>query len=138
MEKIAIIFAGGVGSRMGSNIPKQFLEVQGKPIIIHTLEKFEYHKEITKIYVACKEELIEELKEMVKVPFSIAPPHLSMQRAGAVGALSELYFSKGKYTDAGSFRPDYIKASQAEREREEAEEKGLLRELSAGGHSLYV
>lgn len=66
MEKIAIIFAGGIGSRMGANIPKQFLEVQGKPIIIHTLEKFEYHPEITKIYVACKEELIEDFKQMVK------------------------------------------------------------------------
>ncbi len=80
----------------------------------------------------------EDLEEAVKVPFLIAPPHLSMQRAGAVGALAEVYYNKGKYTDAGSFRPDYIKASQAERERQEAEEKGLLRELSAGGHSLYV
>ena len=66
MEKIAIIFAGGVGSRMGASIPKQFLEVQGKPIIIHTLEKFEYHPEITKIYVACKEDLIPQLENMVK------------------------------------------------------------------------
>ena len=65
MEKIAIIFAGGIGSRMGAAIPKQCLEVQGKPIIIHTLEKFEYHEEITKIYVACKEELIPVFKEMV-------------------------------------------------------------------------
>ena len=63
---IAIIFAGGVGSRMGAAIPKQFLEVQGKPIIIHTLERFENHPEITKIYVACKKELIPEFKKMVK------------------------------------------------------------------------
>lgn len=66
MEKIAIIFAGGVGQRMGADIPKQFLEVCGKPIIIHTLEKFQYCDEITKIYVACKEELIDEFKKMVK------------------------------------------------------------------------
>lgn len=62
---IAIIFAGGVGQRMGSNIPKQFLNVYGKPIIIHTLEKFQYHPEIDKIYVACKEELIPVFEEMV-------------------------------------------------------------------------
>lgn len=37
----ALIFAGGVGSRMQSKeIPKQFLEVDGKPIIIHTIEPF--------------------------------------------------------------------------------------------------
>lgn len=63
---IAIIFAGGTGQRMGSNIPKQFLNVYGKPIIIHTLEKFQYHPDIDKIYVACKAELIDYLKELVE------------------------------------------------------------------------
>ena len=63
---IAIIFAGGVGQRMGSSIPKQFLYVYGKPIIIHTLEKFQYHDEIDKIYVACKKDLIPVFKEMVQ------------------------------------------------------------------------
>ena len=66
MEKIAIIFAGGVGSRMGAKIPKQFLEYQKKPIIIHTIEAFENHPDITKIYIACKKELINELKGMIK------------------------------------------------------------------------
>ncbi len=63
---IAIIFAGGTGQRMGSSIPKQFLDVYGKPIIIHTLEKFQYHPDIDKIYVACKEDLIDYLTELVK------------------------------------------------------------------------
>ena len=40
-KNIAIIFAGGVGARMGSGLPKQFIEVNGKPIIIHTLDIFE-------------------------------------------------------------------------------------------------
>ena len=80
----------------------------------------------------------EDLEEGLINPFRLAPPHLCMQRAGAVGALGEIYYSKGIFTDAGSFRPDYIKASQAEKERKEAEENGRLRELSAGGHSLYV
>jgi len=35
-----IIVAGGIGSRMGKNIPKQFLEINGKPIIFHTIEQF--------------------------------------------------------------------------------------------------
>ena len=60
-KNIAIIFAGGSGARMGSGVPKQFLEVNGKPIIIHTLEIFEDHPAIDEIYVACKEEYISKL-----------------------------------------------------------------------------
>lgn len=66
MKNIAIIFAGGTGQRMGSEIPKQFLEVYGKPILIHTLEKFQLHEEIDLIYVGCKEEYIPYFKELVK------------------------------------------------------------------------
>ena len=66
MTNIAIIFAGGVGQRMGSSIPKQFLNVYGKPILIHTLEKFQYHPDIDKIYVACKEDLIPYFRGLVE------------------------------------------------------------------------
>ncbi len=53
---IAVIFAGGVGKRMHSkSLPTQFLKIQGKPIIIHTLEHFERHEEIDAIVVACAE-----------------------------------------------------------------------------------
>lgn len=82
---IAIIFAGGTGQRMGSNIPKQFLTVYGKPIIIHTLEKFEYHEEIDKIYVACKEELIPDFKEMVKKYNITKIPENGIVAGGATG-----------------------------------------------------
>ena len=44
----AIIIAGGVGKRMGQDIPKQFITIEGKPIIIYTLESF-LSKSITKI-----------------------------------------------------------------------------------------
>ena len=80
----------------------------------------------------------EDLRAALSIPFSVAPPHLSMQRAGAVGALAVKLYEKGIYTDAESFRPDYIKLSQAEKEKALAEKNGTLRELSAGGHSLYV
>lgn len=40
IKKYALIVAGGSGSRMGSEIPKQFLVVAGKPVLMHTLEKF--------------------------------------------------------------------------------------------------
>lgn len=65
-KNIAIIFAGGSGARMGSGIPKQFIEVNGKPIIIHTLEIFEDHPGINEIYVACKEDCIKKLEKLVK------------------------------------------------------------------------
>ncbi|MDB2050396.1 MULTISPECIES: IspD/TarI family cytidylyltransferase [Clostridia] len=59
----AVIFAGGVGSRMKySDIPKQFIEVEGKPIIIHTLEKFDNHPQIDKIVVSCLENWIQILE----------------------------------------------------------------------------
>lgn len=41
LKNIALIFAGGVGQRMGAEIPKQFLKVCGKEIIIRTIEIFE-------------------------------------------------------------------------------------------------
>ena len=46
MKKIAVIIAGGSGSRMGQDIPKQFINVGEKPIIIYTLEAFQKHPNI--------------------------------------------------------------------------------------------
>ena len=62
---IAIIFAGGTGVRMGAELPKQFIEVEGKPIIIHTLDIFEYSPVVDEIYVACKEEYIDDLEGLI-------------------------------------------------------------------------
>ena len=49
---IAIILSGGIGSRMGSQIPKQYIEINGKPIIIHTIEKFINNPLIDAIIIA--------------------------------------------------------------------------------------
>lgn len=63
----ALIFAGGAGKRMNSRSkPKQFLEMHGKPIIIYTLEHFEYHDEIDNIVIVCIIDWIEELKGLIK------------------------------------------------------------------------
>lgn len=63
---IAVIFAGGVGSRMHSKEkPKQFLEIYNKPIIIHTIEHFEKHPMIDKIVVVCIESWISYLNELI-------------------------------------------------------------------------
>ncbi len=66
MKNIAVIFAGGSGARMGSGIPKQFLEVDNKPILIHTLELFDDHPEIDEICVACREDYIPQLQKLIK------------------------------------------------------------------------
>lgn len=50
----ALIIAGGVGKRMGQEIPKQFIMVEEKPIIIYTLESFQKHPLINRILVVCK------------------------------------------------------------------------------------
>ncbi|QGM80530.1 2-C-methyl-D-erythritol 4-phosphate cytidylyltransferase [Otariodibacter oris] len=52
---IAIIPASGVGSRMAANKPKQYLEIQGKTILEHTLQPFLQHSQIQKIIVAVSE-----------------------------------------------------------------------------------
>lgn len=63
---IAVIFAGGVGSRMHSNDrPKQFLEMYNKPVIIHTLEHFENHPMIDAIAIACIENWIPYLDDLL-------------------------------------------------------------------------
>lgn len=64
---IAVIFAGGVGVRMRSNgVPKQFLKVYDKPIIIHTLEKFQFNENIDAIVIACLESHIEYTWQLCK------------------------------------------------------------------------
>ena len=62
----AIIFAGGKGTRMGSQIPKQFLKINGKPILIHTLELFQNNSKIDKIYISTLGEYIPYVKELTQ------------------------------------------------------------------------
>lgn len=63
----ALIFAGGTGTRMNiKTMPKQFLPLHGKPIIIYTLEQFEYHPEIDAIVVVCIESWIDYLNRLLE------------------------------------------------------------------------
>ena len=64
---ISVIFAGGSGTRMNTKSrPKQFLELNGKPIIIYTIELFDNHPEIDAIVVVCLESWIPFLEKMIK------------------------------------------------------------------------
>ncbi len=66
---IAIIFAGGIGQRLNNgenSTPKQFLKINDKPIIIRTLELFQTHKNIDKIYISIHPDYYEYMQELVK------------------------------------------------------------------------
>ena len=64
---IAVIFAGGSGLRMHTKSrPKQFLDLNGKPIIIYTLELFDNHPQIDAIVVACIEDWIPFLEKQLR------------------------------------------------------------------------
>lgn len=64
-----IIVAGGTGSRMQSKIPKQFMEINGKPILIHTIEKFIEFDEFINIIVAVHKDYLTEANFMLAEHF---------------------------------------------------------------------
>lgn len=66
MKNYVVLLAGGVGKRMGSEIPKQFIEVNGKPIFVYTIENFQRNSKIDKIVVVCVKEWMEYLKALVR------------------------------------------------------------------------
>lgn len=64
-----------------------------------------------------------QIKEKLQVPYSFAPAHLNRQRAAAVGTLAMEYYKEGRTVSAAEHGPDYLRMSQAERERAEREKK---------------
>lgn len=82
MDKFVIIVAGGSGSRMGSEVPKQFLLLKGKPLIFHTIEKFHAALPQVKIIVVLPSQQIEYWSEL-KTQY-----HFSLEHTVAVGGKS--------------------------------------------------
>lgn len=66
MKNVAIIFAGGTGQRMGAEIPKQFLEIGGKEIIVRTLEIFQENENVDEIYVVSIAEGIDHVNDLIE------------------------------------------------------------------------
>ena len=63
---ISVILAGGVGNRLGAGIPKQFVEILGKPILAYTIEPFDKHPDVDAILIVCVKPYVDyiwELKE---------------------------------------------------------------------------
>lgn len=61
----------------------------------------------------------EQIAQKIQVAYNFAPAHLNRQRAGSVGALAEIYLAEGKVESAKEHKPNYLRLSQAERERNE-------------------
>lgn len=71
------------------------------------------------------------LAEKMTVPYSFAPAYMNRQRAAVVGTLGIQYYKAGKFETAEEHRPDYLRVSQAERERAQREKEAeiIVREL---------
>ena len=78
-----VILAGGVGSRMGGDKPKQYLNLKGRPIIIYTIEKFFACPEIDRIIVLCPAQWEEHTKDLIKKYISPAQEKITVTRGGA-------------------------------------------------------
>ena len=61
----------------------------------------------------------EKLSELMKVPYGFAPAHMNRQRAAAFGILASVYYGEGRVASADEHAPDYLRLSQAEREKNE-------------------
>ena len=64
---IAVILAGGVGNRVGAQVPKQFIEVMGKPVLAYTVEVFQNHPQIDGIEVVCIESYMDYMEEIKEI-----------------------------------------------------------------------
>jgi len=62
---IAIILSGGIGSRMGFAIPKQYVEVEGKPIIAYSFETFANNESIDAVIIGCADDWLDYIKDIV-------------------------------------------------------------------------
>jgi 2-C-methyl-D-erythritol 4-phosphate cytidylyltransferase len=74
MKKYVIIVAGGKGTRMDSNIPKQFLLLKNKPVLMHTIEAFYYYDLSMEIILVLPEDQLDYWKELCKM-YRMKIPH---------------------------------------------------------------
>lgn len=77
-----VILAGGIGSRMGGDKPKQYLTVKGKPIIIYTIEKFFAVPQLEKIIVLCPKQWVEHTKNLIEKHIAPAVDRIAVIEGG--------------------------------------------------------
>ena len=66
LKNYVVLLAGGVGKRMGGDIPKQFIKVNDRPIIAYTLENFQKSPAIEKIVIVCIKDWIDHLRKLLE------------------------------------------------------------------------
>ncbi len=59
----------------------------------------------------------ERMKEVMQVPYTLAPAHMNRQRAASIGVLGSIYFAQGRAVSGAEYAPEYLRLSQAERQR---------------------
>ena len=77
-----VVLAGGVGSRMGGDKPKQYLTVKDKPIIIYTIEKFISVPQLEKILVLCPSKWVEHTKNLIAKHIAPAADRVAVIEGG--------------------------------------------------------
>ena len=100
---VAIVFAGGVGTRMGSDVPKQFLELNGKPVLAHALLLFERHARIDRIVLVVAPKHFDECRELA-AKYGISKLH----RLVACGDSAQGSIYNGLKAAAEEFPPETI------------------------------
>ncbi len=77
-----VILAGGIGSRMGGDKPKQYLNVKGKPIIVYTIEKFFSTPQFEKVIVLCPKQWVEHTKNLIEKHIAPAAGKVAVIQGG--------------------------------------------------------
>ncbi len=97
---VAVILAGGVGSRLGKGIPKQFVEVLGKPIMAYTIEKFENNPQIDAIEIVSHKDYMKQCKSLAeKYGFSKVKWYVNGGGSFPESTVCGLNFLKNKIND---------------------------------------
>lgn len=94
---VALVLAGGAGTRLGAEIPKQYIEVLGKPIISYCMETLTSHEDIDAIYVVADEKWHKFIKD--NVPFSKVRGFVVPGNSRQLSIYNGLEAMKGKVSD---------------------------------------
>lgn len=95
-----VILAGGVGSRLKAAIPKQFIEINDCPIIVHTIMNFELNPEIDNIVIVCLEHWIDYTKDLVeKYKFTKVTDVIAGGATGHTSTQNGIYSLKDRLCD---------------------------------------
>ena len=98
---VAIVFAGGVGTRMGSEVPKQFLELNGKPVLSYALGLFQSHPRVDRIVLVAAEDHFEDCRGL-----AAAAGVSKLHRIVACGASAQESIYNGLRAAAEDFPPE--------------------------------